>query len=397
MTGRALENIQPGCLSRRQIEALITTLEREGTTNPSLLSDLEGCGPVANLEKAFAKAVNVKYALTVSSGTAAIHTALLAAGIGPGDEVIVTPYSWPQSVSPVLFTGASPVFADIDPETFNIDSDCVARLITPKTKAIIVVHLFGHMADMRRLEAIAKKAEVVLIADAAHAIGASRDGQSVGTWGDMACFSLGRGKLVSAGEGGVLATNHYELYEHAVALTQHPERLFRLTGRRNCSMGINYRIHPLAAVLALADLEIMPARLAHRQAVVDAFWDGLGKTDLLSRQAAIVAEKPVAYGLPLTFHGTAEGRDELVHLLRQHGVPTTAGPVSTPLHLRFSEMKEVRVSPHPTHTPGSCTVTEERCRRQEIMMLSALDADWISPDESNRMGQTVRQVVAEYF
>ena len=115
---------KPGCLTSNQISTLVEALGK-GSNDPSLLSDLEGCGPVANLEAAFARIAGTKFALSLSSGTAAIHAALIASGVGPGDEVIVTPYSWPQSVAPVLFTGATPVFADIDNKNLNLDPESV--------------------------------------------------------------------------------------------------------------------------------------------------------------------------------------------------------------------------------------------------------------------------------
>jgi dTDP-4-amino-4,6-dideoxygalactose transaminase len=244
----------PGCMTLPQISALKNALKIAGN-DPSLLCDLEGCGPVSELEREFALICGTRFALAVSSGTAAIHAAFLAAGVGPGDEVIVTPYSWPQSVTPVIFSGATPVFADIDPLTLNLDPESVLGRISSKTRAILPVHLFGHPADMVQLEKIAGEIGAVLISDAAHALGAKLNSRPIGAWGNISCFSLGRGKLVSGGEGGIITTDDEILYEKVLALTQHPERVKRIKGFRGFSeeFGLNFRIHPLADILALSD------------------------------------------------------------------------------------------------------------------------------------------------
>jgi dTDP-4-amino-4,6-dideoxygalactose transaminase len=136
--------------AKRLVEAALA-----GKENPSYLADLEGAGPIAELEQTMTRVLDVRHVLALSSCTAAIHTALLALGIGPGDEVIVSPYSWGQSVAPVLFTGATAVFADIDPDTLCLDPASVQERLSPRTKAILPVHLFGHMADMNALTEIA--------------------------------------------------------------------------------------------------------------------------------------------------------------------------------------------------------------------------------------------------
>lgn len=381
----------PGCMSGFQVEALKDALEKSGS-DPSIFSDLEGCGPVARLEEAFANLCGAKYALSVSSGTAALHAALLACEVGAGDEVIVTPYSWAQSVAPVLFTGATPVFADIDPDTLNMSPDSVEAWISPRTKAIVPVHLFGHPADMRRLQEIANKTESFLISDGAHALGALLDGQPTGRWGDITCFSLGRGKLVSAGEGGILATNDRQFFEKALALTQHVERVRRLKALGNAMepFGLNYRIHPLAALLGLCDLQFAEEKLRHRQTVLELFKETLEETELLSMPKLSHGDTPAAYGIPLLF-AKDNGREDFVATVQGAGVPLRAGPVRVPLHLRLAGGPGPLPPFHPSQERGACPCAEEQCEKRELWALSAVDMDAVSLDEARAMGRTIAE------
>ncbi|MDI6755025.1 MAG: DegT/DnrJ/EryC1/StrS family aminotransferase [Thermodesulfobacteriota bacterium] len=382
---------KPGCFTRAQIDRLKEVVLKSGE-DPSLVSDLEGCGPIARLEEAFARVAGTRFALALSSGTAAIHSALLAAGVGYGDEVIVTPYSWPQSISPVLFTGAIPVFADIDPLTFNIDPESVSKLLSPKTHAIIPVHLFGHMADMDRLMDMAVDCGAALISDGAHALGAALNGKPVGAWGDAVCFSLGRGKLISSGEGGILATSNPKIYEKAVCLTQHEDRAKRIwpASHRPEIFSLNYRLHPLAAILAQADLDSIRDVLSNRQRVFDGFWEGLGRQQFLSPQASLEGERPAAYGIPLTA-AINMNRENLVWAAQAKRIPLRCGPVSNPLHLRLGKAVGPRIPFHRTHLPGSCPKAEERCEKQELLVLSALDMDGLSPEAAYLMGKGIRE------
>jgi perosamine synthetase len=378
-------------MSSAQKKSLADALRVAGA-DPHLLCDLEGCGPVAELEEAFTEVCGVPFALAVSSGTAALHAALLAAGVGPGDEVIVTPYSWPQSVAPVIFTGATPVFADIDPKTLNIDPEKVDRLVGKKTRAIIPVHLFGNLAEMKMLQAIADDCGALVIADAAHALGATFGGLPVGAWGDAACFSLGRGKLVCGGEGGVLVTRNVRLYERAMALTQHPERVRRRLGPGfPIHFVLNYRIHPLAAVLALADLRKMGQRLDHRISVRKEVLNALKGCHAVEYPRPIGGAMPAAYGVCLSTDGNFD-RDALVAAAQAAGIPLRQGPVKHPLHL-LGDKSNAPASIKYVRPKGACPVTEDICRRRELWLLSALDMDVISMDRANDMGRGLRGLI----
>jgi len=179
---------------------------------------------VGEFEKAYAEKFNVKHALAVSSGTAAIHVAISALGIGPGDDIIATSHSFAGSATPIVHAGAVPVFADIDPRTFNIDPRSIEEKITPYTKAIIPVHLNGCPADMNPIMEIARKHHLFVIEDAAQAHGAKYKGLMVGTIGSFGCFSFWEDKLITtAGEGGMVLTDDDDLAKKARMIHHHGE------------------------------------------------------------------------------------------------------------------------------------------------------------------------------
>lgn len=176
---------------------------------------------VKRFEEAFAAYLGAGHAVGVTSCTAALHIALLAVGVGPGDEVITTPMTFAATSNCVYYTGATPVFVDVEPDTGLISADAVERAMTPRTKAIVPVHLYGQMADMRRLKAISQRAGVALIEDCAHAIESIRDGARPGELSDAACFSFYATKTITSGEGGAVVTNSAELATRLRLLRQH--------------------------------------------------------------------------------------------------------------------------------------------------------------------------------
>jgi len=218
-------------------------------------------------EKEFADYLGVKYALAHNNGTAAIHAAFFAVGVGPGDEVIAPSYTYWATVMPILSCNAIPVFAEIDPKNLCLDPDDVKKKITPQTKAIIVVHLWGMPAEMDELLEIAQENNIALIEDASHAHGAEYKGRKVGGIGDIGCFSLQTSKLMIGGEGGILVTNNKEYYERAVLLG-HYERIPKLSVKYRkyayTGFGWKYRISPLAAAIARIQLRHLDERNAKR-------------------------------------------------------------------------------------------------------------------------------------
>ena len=219
-------------------------------------------GPrVAELEQHWAEACQTKHAIAISNGTAALHTALLAHGIGPGDEVITVAFTFIASVNSIIYYGARPVFADIDPVTFNIDPDTIEALITPRTKAIMPVHLYGHPADMQRIIVIAQKHGLVVIEDAAQAIGTNYDGKPAGSFG-TGCFSLYATKNVMSAEGGMITTSDDAIAKRC--------RLIRAHGMEkryyHDMLGFNFRMSDLHAAIGLAQLSRLEAITQQRKA-----------------------------------------------------------------------------------------------------------------------------------
>jgi dTDP-4-amino-4,6-dideoxygalactose transaminase len=342
---------------------------------------------VEEFEEAFAQAVGAQYALALSSCTAALHVALMAYGIGPGDEVIVSPYTWGQSVSPVLFTGATPVFADIDPKTCTLDPRSIKERISPKTKAIIPVHIFGIPSDIDSICSIAKKHGIAVISDAAQAFGALSKGRKLGGLGDVACYSLGRGKAVCGGEGGVLVTNDREIYEKAIVLSQHPLRVFREIADSidvlHNELNWNYRIHPFAAVLALADLKTAEIRIRHRQMVLKTVADGLDGVHGLQVLDPYHGDTPAAYGIPLTYtNQSIMPRDVFVDRCQMVGIDIRIGPIYTPIHLRYPlynlNERPFAVAQNKEFISDHCQFAENRCKTQELLLLDVASVD-ISP------------------
>ncbi|HVB72963.1 MAG TPA: DegT/DnrJ/EryC1/StrS family aminotransferase [Ktedonobacteraceae bacterium] len=205
---------------------------------------------VAAFERRFAEVCRVQEAVAVSSGTAALHLVLLAHGIGPGDEVITTAFSFAATANVILLVGATPVFVDIEPDTYTIDPKLVEAAITPRTRAIIPVHLYGHPCDMRRLEQIAEAHHLIIIEDACQAHAASIDGKPVGSFG-TGCFSFYATKNITTGEGGMVTTDDHEIAERVRLLRSHGQR------ERYCHtmLGYNMRMTEIQGALGLVQIE----------------------------------------------------------------------------------------------------------------------------------------------
>ncbi|MEL7511698.1 MAG: DegT/DnrJ/EryC1/StrS family aminotransferase [Cyanobacteria bacterium J06554_3] len=207
---------------------------------------------IDRFEETFADYCGTKHALTTSSGTTAIHLALLAYGIEPGDEVIVPDMTFIATANAVTYTGAKPVFVDVDRDTLCLDVTKVAQAITPKTKAIIAVHLYGHPANIPALKAITRRHNIVVIEDAAEAHGASINGIRTGALGDCGVFSFYGNKIVTCGEGGMITTNDTALYERAKHLRS--QAMSPTQRYWHTDIGFNYRMTNLQAALGFAQM-----------------------------------------------------------------------------------------------------------------------------------------------
>jgi perosamine synthetase len=231
-------------------QPLIDEDEIEAVTEV-LRSGMLAQGPVVKrFEEAFASSCGASHGVATNNGTSALHAALLAAGIGPGDEVIVPTFTFFATASAVSMCGATPVFADVDDATYNIDPAAVAPLITPRTRAVLGVHLFGQPFDVASLRDLCEDHSLLLIEDAAQAHGATYLGDTVGSLGDLACFSFYATKNMLTGEGGMVTTNSQEYDTRLRSLINHGQKEKYL----HVELGYNYRMTDLAAAIGLAQL-----------------------------------------------------------------------------------------------------------------------------------------------
>lgn len=241
-----------------------------------LKSDFLTTGPkIAEFEEKFANYVGAGYAVAVSNGTAALHIACLAAGLKEGDEVITTPITFAASANCALYCGAKPVFADIDSVTYNIDCREIEKHVTPRTKAIIPVHYTGQPCDMDEIHKIAEKYNLLVIEDAAHAVGAEYKGRRIGGLSDMTEFSFHPVKHITCGEGGIITTNNETLYEklklyRTHGITRNAEEMSRQDGPwyyEQIDLGFNYRITDFQAALGISQLSRVDLFLERRREI----------------------------------------------------------------------------------------------------------------------------------
>lgn len=223
-----------------------------------LNSGMIACGPrVEVFEKQFTAFVGTKHAIAVSSGTAALHLALISVGITRGDEVILPSFSFIATANSVLYCNATPVFCDVNLKTFNIDVEKIELLITKRTKAIMPVHLYGQSADMNLILELAEKHDLRVIGDAAQAHGAKYDGKMVGSFGDVECFSFYPTKNMTTGEGGMITTNNDKIAERLYSLRNHGREKTRW-GYEHGVLGFNYRMTDVAAAIGIEQLKKLP-------------------------------------------------------------------------------------------------------------------------------------------
>jgi dTDP-4-amino-4,6-dideoxygalactose transaminase len=296
--------------------------------------------PISAFEQEFAAYEGSRFALAQNNGTSTIHAAYFSVGVEPGDEVITSAYTWHLQVSQILTLHGIPVFCDVDPVNACIDPQEIERNISPRTKAIAVVHPFGALAPMDEIMEIARSRSLPVIEDCSHAHGALYKGRKSGTIGDIGCFSLQAGKLMTCVEGGVLVTNNEEYYERA-CLLGHYERVPKLTSPRYrkyydpekamapSSFGFKYRIHPLAAALARVQLRHLDEWNAERRSCLTYLAEQLGG---LSEGFAPPYESPGTQRTWLSFicqyyQERMDGvpRERFIEALNAEGLPASGG------------------------------------------------------------------------
>ena len=272
-------------------------------------------GPkVIEFEEDFAKFVGAKYGIATNSGTSALHVALLAAGIGEGDEVITSPFTFAATGNSILYTGARPVFVDIDPETFTIDPSKIEEAITDKTKAIMPVQLYGQSADMDAIMKIAKDNDLIVIEDAAQAHGAEYKGEKVGNLGDMACFSFYPTKNMTTSEGGMITTNNEEFAENAKVYRAHGSA----TKYHHDVLGYNFRMTDIGAAIGIEQLKKLESFNNKRIENAKYLNEGLADCDLVETPVVKDGYKHVYH--QYTIKVKDGKRDELSDYLIENGI-----------------------------------------------------------------------------
>ena len=320
----------------REIEAVTKVLK----------SGWIGLGPkTAEFENRFAEYIGTKYAVAVNSATAALHLALLAAGIGENDEVILPALTFVSTAHAILYVGAKPVFADIESDTLNISCEDVVKKVTKKTKAIIPVHYGGFPCDMKRLRKIARENSLVIIEDAAHACGSIYEGKKIGSMSPFTCFSFHAVKNLATGDGGMITTNNKKYAEHLrrlrwVGITKGTwDRLEEVSKRGRNSyrgygwyyevkeLGYKYHMNDISAALGLVQLEKLDKANQKRRMLAKRYTEYL--SNILGIQCPIVHERVVSAQHNYVIR--TDHRDELNLYLRKHKLST--GVHYMPIHL----------------------------------------------------------------
>lgn len=237
-------NISEPQIEEKEIKAVVNVLKSRNIVQGEL---------VAKIEEKFSKLCGVEYAIATSNGTSALHTALFAAGVGEGDEVITTPFTFVATVNSILMVGATPVLVDIDEGTFNINPREIEKAVSKKTKAIITVDLYGQPVDYSEIRKIAKKHKLIIIEDAAQSVNASYKGKKTGNLADIGCFSFYATKNITCGEGGMVTTNNKNFYIKAKEFINHGQRIGK--NYDYVGIGYNYRMTDIAAAILLEQLK----------------------------------------------------------------------------------------------------------------------------------------------
>ena len=335
-------------IGKEEIEAVVEVLKS------GILTEKSGRGPmVLQFEKEFAKFVGAKHAIAVSSGTAALHSSLLAAGIQPGDEVVVPSFTFSATAGAVVLAGGKPAFADIDADTYCITPESIEAVLTRATKAIMPVHMYGLCADMDPIIELAHDRGVVVIEDAAQAHGAEYNDRRVVSLGDDTCFSFYPGKNMTTGEGGMITTNDDDTAEQLKRIRTHGEERPYWVARQ----GHNYRMPEIAAAIGAAQLKKLPGFLQERRNHAEFLSEKLGVLGKLVMPREPAGRKHAWYLFTPRLRGANAGkRNKLVEKLRSKNIACSVY-YESPIHMLpyYRDLQSTRRSALPE--------TERACRQ----------------------------------
>lgn len=335
-------------ITEQDIQAVVDVLK-----TPTL-----SLGPkLGEFEEAFCGFTGARYAVAVSSGTAALHLAIRSLEIGPGDEVITTPFSFVASANCILFEKARPVFVDIDPTTFNINPELIEENITERTKAILPVHIFGRPVNMNSIMEIARKHGLSVIEDSCEALGAFWKDHHVGTIGDIGTFAFYPNKQMTTGEGGMIVTNEQSLAELCRSL-RNQGRVSHKGWLQHQRLGFNYRISDMSCALGISQLKRLHKFLKSRDRVADLYREFLGETEEIELPPYRMDDAHMSWFLYVIQlkNSTRERRDQFLHYLRNHGV--ACSDYFAPIHLQpyFQELGYSQVTFPETEKISESTV-----------------------------------------
>jgi len=369
-----------------------------GTWSP----DFYGGPRVQALERAWESHFGIRHAVSVNSATSGLYAAIGATGIGPGDEVIVSPYTMSASATAALVYGAIPVFADIDPDTFCISAETIRQRISSRTKAVIVVDIFGHPADMDPIMALAEEFGLIVIEDTAQAPGATYKGRFAGTLAHIGVFSLNYHKTIQCGEGGVVVTNDNNLADRLQLIRNHAEAVVAKKGTGDIVnlVGFNYRMTEIEAAIAAEQLKKLPRLVAPRQEAAAYYDRRLGYLPGLSvpRVTANATHGYYFYTMKYDASVTGVPRQRFIDAVQAEGVPLSAGYVE-PLYLQplyqqrtaFGNKGFPFAGSEIGYPRGLCPVTERM--HFEQVVLTPLVHSALSKDDLRDVADAIEKVL----
>lgn len=357
-----------------------------------LRSDWLTTGPkVPEFEEAFADFVGAKYAVAVSSGTAALHAAVFAAGIGPGDEVIVPPMTFAATANVVVYQGGKPVFADVDPDTLLLDPGKAEEKITPRTKAIIAVDYAGQPCDYDSLRAIANRHDLILLADACHALGATYKGRKVGTLADLNIFSFHPVKHITTGEGGMITTDNPQFAEkmrifrnHGITSDHHQREKQGSWFYEMVDLGYNYRLTDFQCALGMSQLRKLNQCVARRQEIAHRYDHAFAGFPEISPLAvrSDVSHAYHLYVVKLDLERLRKNRAQIYSSLKAENIGVNVHYIPVHLHPFYRDRFGTK--------PGDCPVAEANYERLVSLPIFPAMSDQDIQDVIKGMSKVVK-------